>query len=624
MVDGEVYFKQEVEFGDSLMLIDEPSGKEGYTFSGWSEVPEIMPRNDILVTGTFNINSYRVIYIVDGKEYKIVSCKYGATIKTEAAPTKKGHTFSGWSEHPATMPAEDVTVTGTFTVNTYEVTYTIDGEVYATDSVTYGTAIVVPEVSDREGYTFSWSKIPNVMPARDVLVTGSYTVNTYKVTFMIDNYVYRTDSIAYGAPITPPDPPVSPGYEFSGWSEYPATMPAQDLVITGVFWGTGLASIYTDEQGVVYNLNEEKDAYVVASVTNTLTDDVVIPGELNEVPVTAINDKAFIVVGNLRSVVIPASVTTVGDKAFYGCNNLLVVEWNTTAPVRAECFDKVDDHGNMLVFVSDASTEVSYKGNVIVDGVAEQITLTGSMPLRSPREFTARSITCTREFTKKTSIGVSGGWEAMVLPFDVQTVTSAKGELKPFDEADFITSLPCWIATMQADGTFADADGIKANVPFIMEVPNSDEYEDEYNIEGEVSFSATDVTVHATTGSQLPIADDYTFLGTYEGTVSGSGVYALNDEEYVADGTVYLPGGVFVRGSRDIRPFEAYVYSEGGSRAPYLRIGGKKGTGIGSQLMMDNGQLTVYDLMGRRISVGHLHELPKGVYIVNGRKTIIR
>ena len=40
----------------------------------------------------------------------------GASITPEAEPTKEGYDFSGWSTIPATMPAKDVEVTGTFTL----------------------------------------------------------------------------------------------------------------------------------------------------------------------------------------------------------------------------------------------------------------------------------------------------------------------------------------------------------------------------------------------------------------------------------------------------------------------------------------------------------------------------
>ena len=41
------------------------------------------------------------------------------------------------------------------------------------------------------------------------------------------------------------------------------------------------------------------------------------------------------------------------------------------------------------------------------------------------------------------------------------------------------------------------------------------------------------------------------------------------------------------------------------------------------QLTNDNSQLTIYDLGGRKIEIGDLRELEKGVYIVNGRKVVV-
>ena len=58
---------------------------------------------------------YNLIYMVDGEEYKTVQLAEGDAITPEANPTKDGYTFSGWSEIPTTMPAHDVTITGTFT-----------------------------------------------------------------------------------------------------------------------------------------------------------------------------------------------------------------------------------------------------------------------------------------------------------------------------------------------------------------------------------------------------------------------------------------------------------------------------------------------------------------------------
>ena len=57
---------------------------------------------------------FKLTYMVDDEEYKSCDVEYGATITPEAYPEKETYRFSGWSEIPETMPAKDVTITGTF------------------------------------------------------------------------------------------------------------------------------------------------------------------------------------------------------------------------------------------------------------------------------------------------------------------------------------------------------------------------------------------------------------------------------------------------------------------------------------------------------------------------------
>jgi hypothetical protein len=64
--------------------------------------------------------TYTLTYILDGEVYKTSQVTEGAAITPEPAPTKEGYEFSGWSTIPATMPAEDVTITGTFSLLTDE------------------------------------------------------------------------------------------------------------------------------------------------------------------------------------------------------------------------------------------------------------------------------------------------------------------------------------------------------------------------------------------------------------------------------------------------------------------------------------------------------------------------
>ena len=61
-----------------------------------------------------NTKLFYLTYMIDGEEYKTLSYVYGTTIIPEDEPTKEGYTFSGWSEQPVRMPADDIVITGHF------------------------------------------------------------------------------------------------------------------------------------------------------------------------------------------------------------------------------------------------------------------------------------------------------------------------------------------------------------------------------------------------------------------------------------------------------------------------------------------------------------------------------
>jgi hypothetical protein len=186
-VDGEAYKTDSVAYNAQLTPETEPN-KEGYTFSGWSVLPETMPAHNVWVTGSFTINQYKLTYIVDDVEYKCYEIDYAAAITPEAEPTEGGHDFSGWSEIPETMPAHDVEVRGTFS---HTLTYMVDGEVFKTSSVVYGTELTLEAEPTKNGYTFGgWSELPETMPAYDVEVTGRFylygDVNTDEEVDVVD------------------------------------------------------------------------------------------------------------------------------------------------------------------------------------------------------------------------------------------------------------------------------------------------------------------------------------------------------------------------------------------------------------------------------------------------------
>jgi len=79
------------------------------------------------------------------------------------------------------MPAHDVTVTGTFSINSYKLTYMIDDKVYKEMMYEYG-ATITPEPQPEGDYaTFEWTDLPQAMPAHDVVVYASYTSGILEV-----------------------------------------------------------------------------------------------------------------------------------------------------------------------------------------------------------------------------------------------------------------------------------------------------------------------------------------------------------------------------------------------------------------------------------------------------------
>ena len=107
---------------------------------------------------------------------------YGTAITAPADPTKTGYTFAGWTPAiPATMPAENMTIKAKWTVNQYTLTFdTNGGSTIAPITQDYGTAITAPADPTKTGYTFAgWTPaIPATMPAENLTVTAQWRYNS--------------------------------------------------------------------------------------------------------------------------------------------------------------------------------------------------------------------------------------------------------------------------------------------------------------------------------------------------------------------------------------------------------------------------------------------------------------
>ena len=125
---------------------------------------------------------------MDGEEYKAVDVAYGTAIEPETAPEKEGHSFSGWEGLPETMPAHDVTATGSFIVNSYLLTFYVDDVEIYSEMLEYGAEVVEPVVEVDPGRKFlGWEEeVPATMPAHDVEIHG-YTTSVSAIDEIINN-----------------------------------------------------------------------------------------------------------------------------------------------------------------------------------------------------------------------------------------------------------------------------------------------------------------------------------------------------------------------------------------------------------------------------------------------------
>ena len=277
---------------------------------------------------------------------------------------------------------------------------------------------------------------------------------------------------------------------------------------------------------------------------------------------------------------------------------------------------------NLLVYVNSEATAPTIINNVVVNGVARNIVLTDALTgygnFNCPQAFRAEHISYRHNFHQETQPGVSRGWEGIALPFNVQTITHEHhGVLHPFGTPE--EGYPFWLRQLTPNG-IVQAVRMIANRPYIISMPNSQAYHDEYNQSGWVTFAANDVTVPVTTTMVTALADSsIVMIPTMQRVEQATDVYAINRSQPYAG---YPEGSIFVSNLREVRPFEAYTEHRSASPAPMfypIDAWMDGGTGVDE---MENELLTIdnaYNLNGQRVKTPR-----KGVFIVNGRKTVVK
>ncbi|MCL2522672.1 MAG: InlB B-repeat-containing protein, partial [Erysipelotrichales bacterium] len=225
-----------VNFGQSFTL-PIPT-RTGYIFNGWLHDGNPFDSgtwnllNDITLVATWTANEYTIFFNVTGGDAlsdQTVTFGQSFTLPT---PTRTGHTFNGWLHNGNPFTAgtwdipNDITLTATWTANTYTISFDVAGGDALTDMiVTYGEAFTLPTAT-RIGYTFAqWlhSGIPFISGtwniANDIALTATWTANSYTVTFDVNGgntLNPNTQSVTFGQTYTLPTPTRN-GHSFEGW-----------------------------------------------------------------------------------------------------------------------------------------------------------------------------------------------------------------------------------------------------------------------------------------------------------------------------------------------------------------------------------------------------------------------
>ncbi len=261
--DGDNKAEKELYYGEEIVKPDDPE-KEGHSFGGWSEdgktpvkVEETVPDRDIEYVAIWNPEKFNLTYKLDGKEYFATPYEsatdtvfYGETVIVREKAVREGYTVSEWVLTPALengkMPASNVVAAAVSSVNSYTVTWIVNGT-SDVDTYNFGAKIIKPEDPSVKGKKFKgWSgEIPETMPARNLVFVASFDSITHTATFVVPDKngsyadetgtyeVVKTVTFEEGQTvIAEPAVPEKDGY-VGRWEDY--SLGNTDIVIKAIY-----------------------------------------------------------------------------------------------------------------------------------------------------------------------------------------------------------------------------------------------------------------------------------------------------------------------------------------------------------------------------------------------------
>ena len=298
-----------------------------------------------------------------------------------------------------------------------------------------------------------------------------------------------------------------------------------------------------------------------------------------------------------------------------------------------------NDNPNTLYYLTKDYSSLPTQ-NKIIDGVAELIHLSDSNSVFVPMDFKADSIVYTRTFDKGFTGKRNGNnWSTLALPFSpskiFNTVDSVEVDwFHPGDTEGKNFWLRRYVGEEGFYAYFADADTLLPNTPYIITVPDSYKGEEYALVNKPLEFSATDADVRS--GKIFEDTPHFNFVGSLsDASFVGDYIFCLNEEKggnsfiyrkdvsetkpfraYFATPTTPHDGAALYVASYVFQPEDDDSNQSDGIIELAAPVSPSWPAGIG-----------IYNLSGVKVATvtdGHLDEalsaLPKGIYVVNGKK----
>ena len=225
----------------SGLSIPNVNGKDYYTFDDWDiEIPSVMPDSNVVIKATYVPTNYQITYQLDGgtnNVNNITTYNYESNTITLLEPTKTGYSFSGWTYNSQSITQittgsfGDLTLTATWTVNSYTITFDSDGG-SAVSAITqdYQSVVNITEIPMKAGHRFiGWMYLEEyvtsiTIPSYDIVLIAIYELipsSIFNITFD-SNGGNDISSLAlqYGDTIPDLQTPIKIGYTFLGWFDY--------------------------------------------------------------------------------------------------------------------------------------------------------------------------------------------------------------------------------------------------------------------------------------------------------------------------------------------------------------------------------------------------------------------